>query len=195
MQMSQARRLPHLLRRFGVLVLLSVLLAGCGEPDLSDLQQYIERINKRKNPQVDPIPAITLVPPVVYTQNHLRDPFKPATSGDEASNSNTEVAVDPACGEPPDVIYRNRYGLEKMPLDSLIMVGTLADDTGDLQVLLEDTENITHIVKTGDFVGQNYGRVEYITPAKVEITELIQDDRGCWREHEAQIMLPEPQTP
>lgn len=113
MQMSQTRRLPRLLCQFGLLALLSVLLVGCGEPDLSDLREYIARINKRQNPQVDPIPAITLVPPVVYTQNHLRDPFKPAATGDEADSNSSEVSIDPACGDPPDVIYRNRYGLEK----------------------------------------------------------------------------------
>jgi type IV pilus assembly protein PilP len=183
-----------ILRRlqYGLLVCLGVLLAGCGEPDLSDLKEYIHRINQRENPQVDPIPAITLVPPVVYNQSHLRDPFRPISGGEENQNTTAQIVLDPACGTPPDIIYRNRYGLEKMPLDSLLMVGTLAGGTGDLQVILEDTEGLTHLVKIGDFVGQHYGRVEYITQAKVEITELRQDDRGCWREHPTQIVLPDP---
>ena len=170
-----------------LLITFITLLSACGSHDMSDLEQYIDEKKQRKNPRVDPIPPIVLLPPVVYDADNYRDPFR-SIENQEAAVDDQNIATAEDC-EAPDR-NRNRLGLEAVPLDVLKMVGTIADlNNGDLNALVEDQQGVLHTISIGDYVGQNYGRVDFITPSQVEITELRPDGKGCWMEVEASIKL------
>ncbi len=179
-----------------LLVALAFALTGCGSSDMSDLQAYVAQVKKRPNPQVDPLPTITPVPPVNYCcdPDNRRDPFKvnDANQDDNAIADSGQKGI--VCDTPEPNFNRQRFGLESMPLDSLMMVGTMSDTKGGLVGIVKDKSEIVYRVSVGQYVGQNFGRIEYISPAKIEIVELKRDDRGCWVEFPASIALPEDNT-
>ncbi len=176
-----------------LLIALAFSLTGCGNSDMSDLQSYVAQVKKRPNPQVDPLPTITPVPPVNYCcdPDNRRDPFKvnDANQDENAIADSGQKGI--VCDTPEPNFNRQRFGLESMPLDSLTMVGTMNDTKGGLIGIVKDKSEIVYRVSVGQYVGQNFGRIEYIAPAKIEIVELKRDDRGCWVEFPASIALPE----
>jgi type IV pilus assembly protein PilP len=68
------------------------------------------------------------------------------------------------------------------------MTGTLEQDN-IVWALIKDSENKIHRVSAGNYVGKNDGRILRITEDKVELTEIVQDGPGAWREQQAFLVL------
>lgn len=159
---------------------IALLLSGCGQ-DKQDLEQWVNETLSRPPGPVEPLPEITTPEPVVYDAYEMRDPFMRAQP---------EVAAQSgASGPRPDPDRRREY-LERFPLDSLDMVGTIeiADRTFGL---IEDVEGTIHRVREGNYLGQNHGRILRVTPVAIELMELVPDGTDGWMEREARIALAE----
>jgi type IV pilus assembly protein PilP len=88
----------------------------------------------------------------------------------------------------PD-LDRRREVLEGYPLDQLKMVGTLRQAKSN--VALVDVSGQTHMVRVGNYVGQNFGLVTKITETELDLKEIVQDAAGEWVERQAKLELQE----
>ncbi|MDH5738250.1 MAG: pilus assembly protein PilP, partial [Gammaproteobacteria bacterium] len=80
--------------------------------------------------------------------------------------------------------------LEKFNITSLSMVGTLAKED-DIWALIKDAEGGVHMVRIGDYMGTNYGKVESIDDKRIDISEIVSDGHGGWLRRPRTIVLTE----
>lgn len=156
-------------------------LSGCVSNDMSDLQAYIKSTKATYKGKVKPLPEFKHQPPYVYAASDIRDPFKPVVD--------IEVTSGAYRGPRPDE-NRPREPLEEFSLDSLKMVGTLAQN-GAEWALIKDPDGLLHRVAVGHYMGKNYGRVVSVDEEKVALVELVPDINGGWTERNAAIALSE----
>jgi type IV pilus assembly protein PilP len=69
------------------------------------------------------------------------------------------------------------------------MVGSLNRD-GQLVALVK-VDKLLYQVRSGNYLGQNYGRVTRITETEVVMREIVQDSAGEWIERAAALQLQE----
>jgi len=72
-------------------------------------------------------------------------------------------------------------------LDSLSMVGSVTRD-GRAYALLR-ADNLLYQVRVGEYIGQNYGKVQRITETEVTLREIVQDAIGEWVERTSTLQL------
>lgn len=163
--------------------LLVVGLSGCGSTDLTDLRQYVAQVKARHPGHIDPLPEIEVYQTHSYSVADLRDPFtKPETRKQEA----TQQAAA-SNGITPD-FNRPRELLEEYPLDSLRMVGTLERDQ-TVWGIIKANDGTIHRVVSGNYVGQNHGKIIRISANQIDIREIIPDGAGGWQERSAALAL------
>jgi type IV pilus assembly protein PilP len=90
-------------------------------------------------------------------------------------------------GIAPDRL-RRREELENYSLDSLKMVGTL-EQNETRWALVVAPDGILHRVRVGNYLGKNNGQITLISPEIIQLTEIIGDGPGSWRERESSIAL------
>ena len=163
------------------IITLLLALSGCVSSDISDLQAYVKKTKETYKGRVEPLPEFQSHPPYAYNAQDIRDPFKPVVD--------IEVFSGPYRGPRPDE-NRPREPLEDFSLDSLRMVGTLAQKDSEW-VLVKDPDGLLHRVGTGHYMGKNYGKVVSISEEEVLLLELVSDKKGGWEEREASIALSE----
>lgn len=157
------------------------LLTGC-DGDMSDLRDYVAQVKARKSSDIEPIPQIKAYEPYTYVLSNLRDPFvplTPANSGPERSTSTLSPNLN-----------RNREPLEEFPLDSIRMAGTFRI-AGSTYALVKAPDGIVHRVRTGDHMGQNFGRILAIEDTEVRMVEIVPDGLGGYMQRSASIAISE----
>ncbi len=164
-----------------VLVLLS--LAGCANQDMSDLRSYVEEVKKRPPTPIEPIPQIKQAETYLYVGGNRRNPFVPT------EDTSDVMVADAGTGPRPDP-NRRKEELESYPLDALKMVGTL-DQNKDVWALVQSPDGTIHRVRTGNYLGQNDGRIVSIEEEKINIVELIPNGSGGYLERQASLTLGE----
>jgi type IV pilus assembly protein PilP len=165
--------------RYGLVLLATAGLAACGG-DMDDLDQYINETKARPGGRIEPLPEIT--PYEVFTymadKQGLRSPFVPDTP---------QATGSAAGGARPDP-DRSREYLESFPLDTLGMVGTL--HIGEtLYGLVQTSDGLIHRVVSGNYMGQNDGRITTISESEITLVEIISDGIGGYIERDAAISL------
>lgn len=153
-----------------VIILSYILLSGCEQQDLGDLKQYVQQIKQTTVEPLEPLPAVSAFPELVYTSARLANPF--------GITSNLENTVNNFAGN--QLITnktRVREALEFFALDGLTMVGTLSRPN-ETWALVLDPNGYAHSVQVGDHVGINAGVVTKIDNRKLEIMEIISDNQG-----------------
>ena len=158
-----------------------IFLTGCTSGDISDLQAFVAQIKATYKGKVEPIPEYKNLPPYEYAAFDIRDPFNPVVD--------IEVISSTYSGPKPDE-NRAREPLEEFSLDSLRMVGTLAQNENDW-VLIKDPDGLLHRITTGNYLGRNYGKVISVNDEIVSLVELVPDSKGGWMERSASIALSE----
>ncbi|CAA9890895.1 Pilus assembly protein PilP (fragment) [Candidatus Methylobacter favarea] len=170
--------------RLGYAVILA-LLAGCGNDDFSDLNQFISEVKARPKEPIEPLPAIKVIEPFIFAPEGLRDPFKALEQPEQnGKNDNTTGS-----GIRPDT-SRRKEDLENYPLDGLRMVGTVAMQQ-NLWGLVKASDGIIYRVQVGNYMGKNYGKIIRIGSDKIELMEIVPDKPGLWREQQASLALAE----
>ena len=163
-------------------ILVPLLLSACGGDNLDDLRTYAQEVKARKHRGIEPLPEIKPHETFLYQASDLRDPFEPAPFAVAAANA-------PANGPRPDM-DRRREPLEEFPLDTLRMVGTL-DRKQERWGLVQAKDGTVHRVKTGNYIGQNYGKIVAISEEEIGLVEIVPDGLGGWTERKASLALTE----
>jgi type IV pilus assembly protein PilP len=88
----------------------------------------------------------------------------------------------------PD-LDRRRETLEGFPLDQVRMVGMMRQSGTNVALL--ETSGATHLIRVGNYVGQNFGLVTRILETEVQLKEIVQDAAGEWVERPAKLELQE----
>ncbi|WP_457674233.1 pilus assembly protein PilP [Thiolapillus sp.] len=169
--------------RYLIPFLTMLLLAGCANQDMSDLRRYVEEVKNRPPTPIEPIPQIKQAETYLYVGGNRRNPFVPTEDTSEV------MVADAGTGPRPDP-NRRKEELESYPLDSLKMVGTL-DQNNDVWALVQSPDGTIHRVKTGNYLGQNDGKIVSIEEEKINVVELIPNGSGGYLERQASLTLGE----
>lgn len=163
-----------------LIALLPLLLGGCRNDD-ADLRQWIRTEEAKPGLPVALPPEIKKFEVFTYADEDMRDPFS-------SSPAEQEQGQSAANGPQPDR-DRPREPLESFPLDSLRMVGTMGIGK-EVEGLIKDPGGTIYRVHVGNYMGQNYGRINAIDDNHVELVELTQSEPGSsWTERQATIAL------
>ena len=161
------------------LPLVALLATGCSK-DINDLHDFIETTKASSVGSVRPIPQFKPYQNFTYSAEDLRDPFIAHVDLTE-DQSLTKDSLHPESDRP-------KQYLEVFPLDTLSMVGTLAQND-DAWGLIKDPKNVVHRVKLGNYMGQNEGRIVKITEVKIYLVEIVPDGVGGYIERDASIAI------
>lgn len=160
----------------------SMVLAGCGGANVDDLREFTENAHKGKKPRVEPLPLFQPQKGFVYTAADLTDPFSPSNLRPVKAPlgaSHDNKSPDP---------NRRKEPLESYPLDSLAMVGTLGR-ANQTWVILQAPDGSVHHAHMGNYIGENYGRIVELSDSRIKIMELVLDQNGRWEERETGLAI------
>ena len=168
-------------RRILLPVLLCCGLASCGGERYSDLRQWVKDQESLPRGRITPLPDVKPYEPFTYDAYSLVDPFKPRKI--EPPKTATGGGVQPD-------MARRKEPLEAYPLENLRMVGTLQQSKATY-ALVKSPDNNLFQVKTGNYVGQNFGLITEISESTIKIKEIVQDSGGDWAERISTLTLAE----
>lgn len=162
------------------LVLVSLLLAGCGGEEFQDLRDFVKNSGADMRGKIPPPPEVKPYEPFVYNNDaNLPDPFKPRKP-DLRSAGRT--------GTNQPNFDRPKEALEEFPLESLKMVGYLYQNKVGYAVI-RATDGKLHRIKAGNYIGLNFGLVKDVKDTEVIIKEMVQDSAGDWSERISSLQL------
>lgn len=163
--------------RFAAMLLASLLLAACSGESHQDLRTWMSEQGKGARGKLDPLPQIKPYDPFAYNAFDLPDPFKPRKI--EPTKGASKLAPD---------LTRRKEPLEAYPLESLAMVGTL-EKNKTVFALVRTPDRDVYQIRTGNYVGQNFGVVTGIDETAIKLKELVQDGAGDWTERSSTLQL------
>lgn len=168
--------------RSGYLVLVVLVLSGCGGAEYQDLRDFVKNSGADMRGKIDPPPEVKPYEFFAYNNDtNLPNPFKPRKQ-DLRSGGGAGL-------NQPDM-NRPKEALEEFPLESLKMVGYLYQNKVGWAVI-RATDNKLYRVKAGNYIGLNYGLITEVTDSSVMIKESVQDSSGDWSERDSSLQLME----
>jgi type IV pilus assembly protein PilP len=162
----------------------AVWLAGCGASDETELRAWMNSIKQSTRVTTQPVPPPKEFTPFVYDSGGAVEPFDPQKI--LMAVARQQQARASASAVKPD-LERRREVLEGFPLDQIRMVGMMRQ--GGNNVALLETNGSTHMVRVGNYIGQNFGVVTRITETEVLLKEIVQDAAGEWVERPSKLEL------
>ncbi|GAB1255920.1 type 4a pilus biogenesis lipoprotein PilP [Aurantivibrio plasticivorans] len=162
---------------------LSLSLVGCMGGDNQDLTDFINETKRRPKGQIEPMPTFTPYQAFTYSAARLRNPFEQIV--EEQKN----IIVGSSDNVKPD-FNRPKELLENYNFASLSMVGTIEKDK-TLWALVDDGEGQIHMVKNGNYLGKNHGRIVASSNTKIDIIEIVTDGLDGWVERPRSLQLKE----
>lgn len=176
---------PSCLRIYPLIGLLAtLLLAGCGDGGVPEIQQWMSEVREQTRIVVPKLSEPKKFIPFLYQATSSIDPYSPKKLAIALAKSNATTGG----GLKPDM-ERRRDPLESYPLDSLRMVGTLQQS--GLHYALLQADKLIVRVKVGNYIGQNFGMITGISDSAVDLKEIVQDSTGDWVERPAKLELQE----
>ena len=162
-----------------LVILLATTLVACGGDEGDDLDKFMATAANDMGKGVEPLPEVLPYSPLQYNADGtLSDPFKARKALSKAG------ALQPNTNRPKEA-------LEAFPLESLKYVGSLSKNKSTY-ALIKTPDNTIQQVKTGNYVGPNFGLVMQINESDIVVKEIVQDDlTGDWVERNASINLQE----
>ena len=136
------------------------------------------QVKARKSTAIDPIPQIKPYEAFTYVPGTRRDPFVPTLPQSARNNALR-----------PD-LNRNKEALEEFPLDALKMVGVI-DYNRVLYAMVKAPDGVIHRVAAGNHMGQNFGRITKVSEKEVDLTEVVADGFGGYKEQPAVLAAEE----
>lgn len=165
-----------------VLIIISqLLISGCTDQDMSDLQAYVREIKAQKRGSIPPLPEFKQHKMYTYQAQDIRDPFIPVVD--------VEVVTKRGYSGPRPDESRIKEPLESFSLDTLRMMGTMEQGENHW-VLIQDPDGLLHRLSVGNYLGLNNGRIIDLSDERIEIVELVPDGNG-WQQRNAGIALSE----
>jgi type IV pilus assembly protein PilP len=161
-----------------IIMLLPLLwLVGCSNRNPDDLKQFTKTAGSQFHAKIPPLPEVKSYQAFIYDDNALQDPFKPRKLAYSLGDG----------GVHPD-LNRSRQLLESYPLDKLRMVGEVALK-GQQAAIIKTPDNTVYIVKTGNYLGTDFGQVVAISDHDIKLKEFVQDGVGNWLERYTTLTL------
>jgi type IV pilus assembly protein PilP len=165
---------------------IAALVAACSPSNETELRQWMAETRQTVKPTSQAVPAPKEFTPYAYESRSLVDPFDPqkvvmAVARQQQVRATTSTVR-------PD-LDRRREALEGFPLDQVRMVGMMKQ--GGTNVALLESSGTTHMVRVGNYVGQNFGLITRIAETEVQIKEIVQDAAGEWVERPSKLELQE----
>lgn len=161
---------------------LAVLLAGCSDSDVREVQQWMADTEKNTRVTVKPLAEPKTFTAFAYQAGDAIDPFSQEKLLAELAR--TDARSDNPLKPDTD---RRRELLETFPLDTMQMVGLLQKG-GDNHALVQ-IDRAVHQVRAGQRIGQNFGVITSVTEQAVNIREVVQDATGDWVERMSKLEL------
>ena len=170
--------------RMGALALTALLLAGCSDSDVKEVQDWMAQVKKDTRVAVVPLTEPKTFIPFAYTAREATDPYSP----------NKLLAELARAAEKDDSKFKPDMGrrkelLENYPLDTFVMVGVL--QKAGINYALLQVDRAVHQVRMGQRMGQNYGLVTGVSESVINIKEVVQDAGGEWVERMSKLELQE----
>ena len=165
-----------------VLLLLSsfMVLQGCTDSGLSEVQAFMDEEKGKKGPRIEPLPNARPYVASFYSSAGLKSPFDPPR--DEANSDPQGNKV-----EAPDQ-NRVKEFLERFNIVELRMVGTMEQD-GVRWALINDGTGSVHRVTAGNYLGRNHGLIDNVGTNGLELVEVVVDGRGGWIERPRSLSM------
>ena len=168
-----------------ILMLLPLGLAACGDSSMQEVQQWMDKTKQETRTAIPKLKEPKEFIPFVYDKKEQIDPFNPA----KLLSALAKMNPGNAHGIKPD-LDRRREALEYVPMDVLVMVGTLTQGNNQYALLQVDGKGVSK-VKAGNYVGQNFGLVTRVNEDSIDIKEIVLDSAGDWSERLTKLELQE----
>ena len=160
-----------------------LFLTACGG-EQDELSQWMDQQRREAKPSVPPLTPPKKFNPQTYAGFGGVEPFSTqkllVALKQEARQTNSLLSAE---------INRRKEALEAYPLDSMSMVGSVTKAGRPFALLRVD--NLLYQVKSGDYLGQNFGRITKISETGVSLREIVQDAAGEWIERTSALQLQE----
>ncbi len=156
-----------------------LVLVGCSGGEHDDLKQFVRDAGANMHGKVEPLPEMKPYQPFVYNDFDQPDPFKPR----KLKFNSADTGIQPDLNRPKEL-------LESFALETLKMVGVIKRNGQDYAVI-KTPVNTIYTVKTGNYIGQNFGKIVAITDNEVKLKEIVQDGGGDWSERDSTLTLQE----
>ena len=155
-----------------------LFLVSCAS-EHEDLNEWFEKIHAKPVPAVRPLPAAMPYEAFAYAAEDLNSPFMKVVP--EADGILMDLK---GCGinDPKPDLNRRKEELEKMPINTLKMVGVMSmSKTPNRMALIRDeSTGLLHRVKKGDYIGLNHGKIVELNENLIKLYEIVPNGRGCW---------------
>ena len=161
------------------LLMACLALAACAGERHEDLRGFVKDSENLPHGRVAPLPEVKPYEPFTYAAFDLTDPFKPRKIEPPKGTGNSGIAPD---------LNRRREPLEGYALEALRMVGTL-EQQKQVYAVVKAPDNALFRVRTGKYLGQNFGRITEISESAIKLKEITQDGAGNWEEKEQVLLL------
>lgn len=178
----QNYKLLHQYKSVFITFIVITFISACST-DISELHKFVQDAKTKQRPKLQPLPAIKPYETFSYSAGNLKDPFEPTI----VQRAKTVTASGKGKGPKP-IVGRARELLESFPLDALRMVGIL-EQNKTLWALIKTNDGTIHRIKTGNYIGQNHGKIVKITEDKLFLEEIVPDGLGDWMERPASIAM------
>jgi type IV pilus assembly protein PilP len=176
------------MKKLWLVVAAAGVLSACGTSDQEEVQKWMAEQRAVTKPQVTPIPEPKKFTPQVYTQEASVEPFSNQKLTQALKRDSQQAGTASAALLAPE-LARRKEPLESYPLDSMAMVGSLQKQGQPVALIRVD--KLLYQVKSGNYLGQNYGRITKVAETEVVLRELVQDAAGEWIERTATLQLQE----
>lgn len=164
-----------------------VLISGCGDLSTQEVKDWIVEERKRTLPKVTPLSPPKAYFPQRYAQEQAVEPFSAEKMAIAFKKENKLSEASDKLIAPE--LKRRKEPLEAMPLDAMVMVGSL--NRGGVPIALLRIDKLLYQVQQGNYLGQNYGRINKIGETEITLREIVQDAGGEWIERTATLQLQE----
>ncbi|MDE2389728.1 MAG: pilus assembly protein PilP [Betaproteobacteria bacterium] len=154
------------------------MLTACSQNDFSDLEAFVQSAGEGLQGHIDPLPEIKQHQYFTYQAFDIPSPFVP--------RKNDQVQTV-GSGIQPDLMRRKEI-LESYPLESLLMVGTL-QQRDKIFAVIKSPDGTLYRVQVGNYLGQNFGKINHISESEVKLSEIVQDGVNEWTEKTSALML------
>ncbi len=161
------------------ITLFVAVLSAC-EQDKTDLVAYVAQVKSQQKSDIEPIPVMKPYEKFAYAASNLRDPFVPTVI--DVPQPAPEPVIDN--GIHPDE-NRRKEVLEFFDLSQLQYVGTLEQE--QVWALVRAPDGVIHRVQTGNYMGQNNGKIMKISDSKLVLKEIVPQGGGGYIERETSV--------
>jgi type IV pilus assembly protein PilP len=159
-----------------------LFVVGCQEQK-QDLSDYIQAVEQRQKPDIEPLPTMKPYVNYAYSASDLRSPFvRTVTEAPEKQ----EVSPNLGNGIEPDH-NRQKEALEEFSLSELQFVGTLG--MNETWGLIRSSDGVIHRVQIGNYMGFNHGRISAIGENDVTLDEIVSDGKGAYVERQSTLAI------